>query len=85
MRAWQPTPLFLPGESHGQRKLTGFHSVAKSNTTEATWHTRYLKFYFLYKSNASSPKEDKNEWKSFSAIRVFVISLYPFFFKFDAF
>ena len=61
------------------------HSVAKSDTTEATWHTRYLKFYFLYKSNASSPKEDKNEWKSFSAIRVFVISLYPFFFKFDAF
>ena len=20
-RAWQPTPVFLPGESHGQRKL----------------------------------------------------------------
>ena len=22
-RAWQPTPVFLPGESHGQRKLGG--------------------------------------------------------------
>ena len=21
-RAWQPTPVFLPGESHGQRSLT---------------------------------------------------------------
>ena len=23
-RAWQPTPVFLPGESHGQRSLTGY-------------------------------------------------------------
>ena len=22
-RAWQPTPVSLPGESHGQRSLTG--------------------------------------------------------------
>ena len=22
-RVWQPTPVFLPGESHGQRSLTG--------------------------------------------------------------
>ena len=22
-RKWQPTPLFLPGESHGQRSLAG--------------------------------------------------------------
>ena len=23
-RVWQPTPVFLPGESHGQRSLAGF-------------------------------------------------------------
>jgi len=23
-RAWQPTPGFLPGESHGQRNLVGY-------------------------------------------------------------
>ena len=23
-RAWQPTPVFLPGESHGQRSLAGY-------------------------------------------------------------
>ena len=23
-RAWQPTPAFLPGESHGQRSLAGY-------------------------------------------------------------
>ena len=27
---WQPTPVFLPGESHGQRSLAGtVHRVAK--------------------------------------------------------
>ena len=33
-RKWQPTPVFLPGKSHGQRGLvaTG-HGVAKSWTT----------------------------------------------------
>ena len=25
-RAWQPTPAFLPGESHGQRSLVGYSS-----------------------------------------------------------
>ena len=23
-RAWQPTPVFLPGESHGQKRLAGY-------------------------------------------------------------
>ena len=23
-RAWQPTPVFLPGEFHGQRNLAGY-------------------------------------------------------------
>ena len=22
---WQPTPVFLPGECHGQRSLAGYH------------------------------------------------------------
>ena len=31
-REWQSAPVFLPGESHGQRCLEGYtvHSVAKS-------------------------------------------------------
>ena len=33
-RAWQPTPVFLPGESHGQRNLV-VHGVTKNlDTTE---------------------------------------------------
>ena len=37
-RAWQPTPVFLPGESHGQRSLADYNPwVGKElDTTEAT-------------------------------------------------
>ena len=35
-RAWQPTPRFLPGESHGQRSLAGYRpwGCKESDTTE---------------------------------------------------
>ena len=41
-RAWQPTPVFLPGESHGQRSLAGYSSwdCKESDTTEVTKHSR---------------------------------------------
>ena len=37
-RKWQPTPVFLPGESQGQGSLVGCHlwSHRESDTTEAT-------------------------------------------------
>ena len=37
-RKWQPTPVFLPGESHGQRRLAGYspQGHTKSDMTEAT-------------------------------------------------
>ena len=40
-RAWQPTPVFLPGDSHGQRSLAGCGSEGhkESDTTEATEYT----------------------------------------------
>ena len=31
-RTWQPTPVFLPGESQGQRSLVGCYGVAQSWT-----------------------------------------------------
>ena len=35
-RAWQPTPIFLPGESYGQRSLEGYSpwGCKESDTTE---------------------------------------------------
>ena len=45
-REWQPTPLFLPGEFHGQRSLEPgawqavVHGCKESDTTEQLTHTR---------------------------------------------
>ena len=45
-REWPPTPVFLPGESHGQRSLVAtVHGVAKSETQLSNWahaHTRFI-------------------------------------------
>ena len=41
-RAWQPTPVFLPRESHGQRSRAGYNlwGHRESDTTEVTEHAR---------------------------------------------
>ena len=41
-RKWQPTPVFLPGESHGQRSLDGYSPWGhkESDTSEVTDHAR---------------------------------------------
>ena len=35
---WEPTPAFLPGESHGQRRLVGYSPWGRKelDTTEVT-------------------------------------------------
>ena len=37
-RKWQPTPVFLPGESQGRQSLVGYHlwGRTESDMTEAT-------------------------------------------------
>ena len=42
-RSWQPTPVFLPGESHGQRSLAGYslHGHKELDMTEVTEHTAH--------------------------------------------
>ena len=42
-RRWQPTPVFLPGESHGRRSLVGYSPRGRkeSDTTEQ------LHFHFM--------------------------------------
>ena len=50
-RAWQPTPIFLPGESHGQRSVVGYSPwcCKELDTTEVTQHapTRDFKWMSL--------------------------------------
>ena len=40
-RKWQPTPVFLPGESQGRGSLVGCRlwGRTESDTTEATYHS----------------------------------------------
>ena len=47
-RKWQPTPVFLPGESHGQRSLVSYSpwGCKELDTTERLTHTRvYIHLY----------------------------------------
>jgi len=38
-KAWQPTPVFLPGEFHGQESLVDYrHGVAELDMTEQLRH-----------------------------------------------
>ena len=41
-RAWQPTPVFLPGEFHGQRSLVGYSPWGRTelDTTEQLKNTK---------------------------------------------
>ena len=43
-RKWQPTPVFLPGKSHGQRSLVGYSPWChkESDTTEHAHRTDYV-------------------------------------------
>ena len=46
-RKWLPTPVFLCGELHGQRRLVGYspQSQKQSDTTEQLIHTQHGKQY----------------------------------------
>ena len=37
-KEWQPTPVFLPGESHGQKRLQGYSK--ELDTTEQLNHQK---------------------------------------------
>ena len=36
-RAWQPTPVFLPGESHRQRGLVGYSPWGHKESDKTEW------------------------------------------------
>ena len=50
-RKWQPTPVFLPGKSHGQRSLVGLSSWGHKElgTIEHTVHMQSLTFLLMNK------------------------------------
>ena len=52
-RKWQPTPVFLPGESQGWGSLVGCHlwGCTESDTTGETWQQQQHWNKFLYRHN----------------------------------
>ena len=48
-REWQPTPVFLPGESHGQRNVVG-HRPWGCKESDPTEQLTYTHMYFKYVS-----------------------------------
>ena len=53
-RAWQPTPVFLPGEPHGQRSLVGYSpwDLKESDMTERLSTAQLLKLMLYLVSEA---------------------------------
>ena len=59
-RKWQPTPVFLPGESHGQRSLAGYSPwVHKSLTQLSDETTKELEFL---QDNREGSERNQLEW-----------------------
>ena len=58
-RAWQPTPVFLPGGSHGQRSIVGCSSQGhkESDMPETIWHA-YMHANTLWNTNHLVVKKD---------------------------
>ena len=54
-RAWQSTPAFLLGKSHGQRSLTGYSPWGhiESDTTEVTQQQQETRLYTTPKITAT--------------------------------
>ena len=64
--AWQPTPVFLPGEYHGQRNLAGYSSwgCRESDMTEATTSLVMLPVITIIRNimgSNSCPRSDNGE------------------------
>ena len=53
-RKWQPSPVFLPGKSHGQRSLVGYSPSGRKGSDA----TERLHVYQLRKAATSPPIED---------------------------
>ena len=53
----QPTPVFLPGEPHGQRSLEGYNpsGCKEPDPTEVTWHTPHC-------TSSRNSKEKEKEY-----------------------
>ena len=66
-RAWQPIPIFLPGESHGQKSLGAtVHRATKSQTwlKQLSMHSHLVLIFWTLLSIRSNEHDNKGSWVS---------------------
>ena len=47
-RAWKPTPVLLPGESHGQNSLAGYSPWGHKESDTTEWLTQHTASYLFH-------------------------------------
>ena len=62
-RDWLPIPIFLPGESHGQRSLAGYSSWGRKESDTIEWLTLSLTLTFRRTKRVEGRK---NIWRNMS-------------------
>ena len=55
-RNWQPTPVFLPGESHGQRSLVGYSPRCCKELDKAEQLSRSTRYCTMYRKLKTKPE-----------------------------
>ena len=82
-RQWQPTPVFLPGESQGWGSLVGCHlwGRTESDTTEVTWQLAAACCYRV----ATYAHSLANIWTYHYLIGIYGLIPFFFFFKLKPF
>ena len=87
-RAWQATPVFLPGESHGQRSLAGYRpwksqTRLSDSAQHSTWLHSCLQWVWKWAEksqhswNRSPDKTGINVYKK-TSLSLIYISIYSF-------
>ena len=71
-RQWQPSLVFLPGESHGQRRLTGYRSWGHKESDTTEWLTDSVLLCYkrsMLKDNNWQSKSEKESEENFRGQR----------------
>ena len=63
MKKWQPTPIFLPGKSHGQRSLAGYSPWGRKQS-DTTKHTHFTPFVNMEKGFQEGERSIRAKKKS---------------------
>ena len=78
-RKWQPTPVFLPGKSHGQRNLVGYSlwGHKESDTTERLHFTLRIPDPYLLLESPRLLSPAQGPWTSYQPTQELTLSLCP--------